>query len=144
MIIGRKEQKSKFSVPSMLIGNSCVLTTTTARNIGVIQDDELSMVNQISAICRSAYFHLRNIGQVRKYLNKQATEAIIHAFVSSRLDNGNAILYGLPKSQIDKLQRIQNTAARIILRIKKHDHISVHLKSLPIRERIELKKTTRH
>ena len=118
------------------------LRTISARNIGVIQDENLSMVGQISAICRSAYYHLRNIGQIRKYLDRSATETIIHAFVSSRLDNGNALLYGLPLSQLNRLQRLQNTAAHIILRLKKHDHISRHLQSLhwlPIKARIQFK-----
>lgn len=66
----------------------------------------------------------------------------MHAFVSSRLDNGNSLLYGLPQSQLKRLQRIQNTAARIILRLKKHDHISHHVKALhwlPVKARIDFK-----
>jgi hypothetical protein len=130
LLIRRKEQCAKISITSIKIGNCNVSTTTSARIISVIQDQELCMKDQVSSICRSAYFHLRNIGQLRKYLDKKATEAIIHAFVSSRLDNGNALLYGLPKSQISRLQRIQNTAALILLRLKKYDHISHHLKCL--------------
>jgi hypothetical protein len=130
LVIGKKEQRSRISIPSMTIGNSLVTTTTAARNIGVIQDHELNMEQQISSICRSAYFHLRNIGKIRKFLDEKATEAIVHAFISSRLDNGNSLLYGVPKKQIDRLQKVQNTAARIILHIRKFEHITHHIQSL--------------
>ena len=142
LVIGRKEQRDKISIPSIRVGDCDVKTTSCARNIGVIQDQDLSLVNQVNAICRAAYYHLRTIGQVRRYLNRQATEALVHAFVSSRLDNGNALLCGLPNIQLNRLQRIQNTAARIILRLKKNDHISHHLRLLhwlPVKCRIEFK-----
>ena len=142
LIIGRKDQREKIHISSIKVGDCNVKATNSARNIGVIQDHELSLVNQINAICRSAYHHLRVIGQIRKYLDRQATESLIHAFVSSRLDNGNSLLYGLPQAQLNRLQRIQNSAARLLLRLKKYDHISEQLKVLhwlPIRARIEFK-----
>ena len=140
--MGRKEQRSKVQIPSLKIGDCDVPVTTSARNIGIIQDHELSMERQVSAICRSAYFHLRNIGQIRKYLDSKATEAIVHAFITSRLDNGNALLFGISQTQIGRLQRIQNTTIRMILKLKKHDHISPHMRVLhwlPVRARIEFK-----
>ena len=142
LVIGRKEELAKVTLPDIEIGECHVSSSRSARNIGIIQDTELNMKDQINAICRSAYLHLQNIGQVRKYLDRKSTEAIVHAFVTSRLDNGNALLYGLPKSQIDKLQRIQNMAARIIVRSKKYEHITPHLKALhwlPVQARIEFK-----
>ena len=64
------------------------------------------------------------------------------AFISSRLDNANSLLYGLPDYQIKRLQRIQNTAARILTRTAKHDHITPVLKELhwlPVEKRIMYK-----
>ena len=142
LVLGKKEHRSKISIPSLMIGNSSVQVANSARNIGIIQDKELNMEKHISAICKSAHYHLRNIGQIRKYLNKKSTEAIVHAFVSSKLDNGNSLLYGLPLTQINRLQRVQNTAARIIMRLKKFEHVSGHLKSLhwlPVKARIDFK-----
>jgi hypothetical protein len=77
-----------------------------------------------------------------KYLTTEATTLVTHAFVSSRLDSNNPLLYGLPKTKLQKLQRIQNSAARIITRTKKNDHITPHLMDLhwlPITKRIEFK-----
>ena len=67
---------------------------------------------------------------------------IIHAFITSKLDYCNAILYGLPQAQLDKLQRMQNTAARIVSKTKKSQHITPVLRSLhwlPIHKRIVFK-----
>ena len=88
------------------------------------------MNQHISAICKSANYHLRNIGRSRKFLTKAATESLVHAFISSKLDYCNSLLYGAPHSQIKRLQNIQNTAARIITRIRKFDHISPTLHDL--------------
>ena len=63
-------------------------------------------------------------------------------FVTSRLDFKNALLYGLPHYLLDKLQRVQNTAARLLCGMGKYDHISATLKSLhwlPVKQRIEFK-----
>ena len=85
-----------------------------ARNIGVIYDSSMSMENHIMAICKAAFYHLRNISRIRKYLSSQTAEMLVHAFVSSRLDYCNSLLYGLPKELLKKLQHVQNVAARIV------------------------------
>ena len=67
---------------------------------------------------------------------------MIHAFVSSRLDYCNSLLYGLPELQIDKIQRVQNAAARLIFKKPKFCHITPVLSQLhwlPIKYRIEFK-----
>ena len=96
----------------------------------------------ISNIVRVSSFHIRNISRIRKYLNQSAAEQIIHAFVTSRLDNGNALFYGLPQNQISRLQHIQNTAARVVTLSRKSCHITPILKELhwlPVSQRIVFK-----
>ena len=66
----------------------------------------------------------------------------MHAFVSSKLDYCNALLYGLPKKQLDKLQRVLNCAARVVSKVRKHEHITPILASLhwlPVPQRIDYK-----
>ena len=58
------------------------------------------------------------IGQIRKYLDRKMTERLVHAFVTSRLDANNSLLYGLPNSAISKLQRVQNSAVRLVIGAK--------------------------
>ena len=85
-----------------------------ARNIGVIYDSSMSMENHIMAICKAAFYHLRNISRIRKYLSSQTAEMLVHAFVSSRLDYCNSLLYGLPKELLKKLQHVQNVALGLL------------------------------
>ena len=121
---------------------SCELRCGVARNFGVIYDSSMSMENHIMAICKAAFYHLRNISRIRKYLSSQTAEMLVHAFVSSRLDYCNSLLYGLPKELLKKLQHVQNVAARIVTHTRKCDHITpvlCQLHWLPIEERIVFK-----
>ena len=75
-------------------------------------------------VVKGAFYHLRNIAKIRKYIGAGTTEVLIHSFVSSRLDFCNSLLYGLPKYEVNKLQNVQNAAARVIAGLRKYDHIS--------------------
>ena len=79
---------------------------------------------------------------MRKFLSVECTEILVHAFVSSRLDYCNSLLHGSPKYILQKLQRAQNAAARLIKLSRKYDHITPHLMDLhwlPIEYRIQFK-----
>ena len=83
-----------------------------------------------------------NIGKIRHFLTRDAAERLVHAFISSCLDNLNSLLTGVPDYLIHRLQLIQNTAARIITRTKQREHITPVLHSLhwlPIKQRIDYK-----
>ena len=99
-------------------------------------------------ICRSqkpaknAYYHLHNIRRIRKFPSQEATCTIIHAFITSQVDYCNSLMNGLPENLIKKLQRVQNTAARLVFNLRKYDRITpalVTLHWLPVKYRIEFK-----
>ena len=73
---------------------------------------------------------------VRKSLTQDAAKTIVHAFVTSRIDYCNSILYGASAAHIRPLQNVLNAAARLILRKRKHDRITAWL---PVQQRIECK-----
>ena len=102
----------------------------------------MTIFPHISSICKSATYYLRNISRIRKFLSKKTTEILVHAFVSSKLDQCNSLLYNVPKCTLKKLQSVQNAAARLITCSKKYDHITPILKELhwlPVSERIKFK-----
>ncbi len=112
------------------------------RNLGVILDSNLSFENHISNVTKTAFFHLRNIAKLRNMLSVSDAEKLVHAFMTSRLDYCNALLGGCPASSINKLQIVQNAAARVLTRSRKYDHITPILQSLhwlPIKFRISYK-----
>ena len=102
----------------------------------------LSMRSHINSVCRSVSFAISKIGKIRRYLDQASAEKLVHSFISSRLDNCNSILFALHDKELNKLQRIQNMATRIITLSKKLDHITpvmYKLHWLPIHARIIFK-----
>ena len=132
----------QLTVPSLNFGCDFIAPSAHVRNIGVIFDSQLTMARNVNNICKSSFYHLRNIAKIRKFISVETTEIIVHAFVSSKLDNCNSLLFGLPHKLLNKLQSVQNAAARIITLSRKHDHITpilVKLHWLPIESRIKYK-----
>ena len=80
--------------------------------------------------CEACFFHLRNIAKIRDYLFTADTETLVHALITSKRDSCNSFIYGLPKSMIDRTQKVQNSAARSITRNEKLDHITPVMKKL--------------
>ncbi len=102
----------------------------------------LSFENHISNVTKTAFFHLRNIFKLRNMWSVSDAEKLVHAFMTSRLDYCNALLGACPASSINKLQIVQNAAARVLTRSRKYDHITPILQSLhwlPIKFRISYK-----
>ncbi len=102
----------------------------TVKNLGVLLDINLSFENHISHVTKTAFFHLRNIAKLRNMLSVSDAEQLVHAFMTSRLDYCNALLGGCPASSINKLQIVQNAAARVFTGSRKYDHITPILHSL--------------
>ena len=103
------------------------------------------MEKHVNSVCRSCYLQLRQISQIRRHITQDATKTLIHSFVISRLDNLNSMLYGTPQSLRNKIQKIQNHAARLVLGLRKSDHITqalFELHWLPVDRRIDYKLLT--
>ena len=142
LVITPSRSQNKVFIDKISIGDSDITPSKVARNLGIIFDDTMTMKDHVTAKVKSCHVQLRTIGKLRKYLSFEAAETLVHAFITSRLDNGNSLLYGLPDTQIQRLQRVQNTAVRILTRTRKFDHISPILKDLhwlPVTNRIKFK-----
>lgn len=141
IILCHPRQRHKLPDLTIQVGDSAVAPTPCTRNLGVLFDQSMSMVDQITAVCKATNFHLRNIGKIRKFLTKKSAETIIHALVTSRLDNNNGLLVGVPECQIKRLERLQKTAARIVLCTSRFQSVDIltTLHWLPIKERMSFK-----
>ena len=85
---------------------------------------------------------IKNIRQIKKFLTVESTQAVVQSLVLSRLDYCNSLYHGLPKFQISKLQRIQNSSAGLITCTPYHEHIKpvlMQLHCLPVPERVQFK-----
>ncbi|XP_059188467.1 uncharacterized protein LOC131971162 [Centropristis striata] len=145
LLIGSKSTLTKSQrtpAPPIIVDGFPVPFSSQVKSLGVILDNTLSFAPHIQNITRTAFFHLRNISRLRPSLTQSSTEILVHSFVTSRIDYCNALLTGLPTKLINRLQIIQNSAARIITRTKSADHITpvlIQLHWLPVQYRIQYK-----
>ena len=118
-------------------------STDVVNNLGVYLDSELTLERQVSKLCQVCYFHLRRLCTVRRSLSKESLRTLVHAFVTSRVDHCNGLLYGSYSYLLDRLQSVLNLAARLVLNIAKFSRISAAIRDelhwLLIRKRIEFK-----
>ena len=124
---------------SVNVGESMIIQSSKVRDLGVIFDQFLNFDDHITAICRSTHFHIRNICKIRKLLSYDACSTFIHALISCRLDYCNSILYNVPRSKTDRLQRLRNQCAHILTKSPHREHITPVLKKihwLKIQDRI--------
>jgi len=129
-------------IAAVNIAGSEIKTSVNARDLGVTLDQCLTMSTHVSNLCKSASFALKRIGNIRQYLDQPSTEKLVHAFVSSKLDYCNSLLYGLPDKEISKIQHIQNSAAQLVTKARRADHITPILRKLhwlPVRKRFIFK-----
>ena len=100
------------------------------RNLGFILDSNLTMKQRVIRICQTAYYELKRISSVRRYLTEDAAKQLVISCVLSRLDYCNSFLMGTPNSVIQPMQKVQNTAARLILGAPRHQNCTPLLQQL--------------
>ena len=100
MIIGTCQRLKKLQAMNIKVGGSVIKPSCQVKNLGSWFDSNLNMRHHITNICKACFFYLHNIRCIKKYLSRDSLLTLVHAFVTSRLDYCNALLYGLPKEQI--------------------------------------------
>jgi hypothetical protein len=142
LIIGSPHNLRSLPPLSLRVDTTVVQPVDTVRNLGVFMDSDGSMTSQVKGLCRTLNYQLRNIARIRKYLDEDSCHHIVRSLVTSRLDYGNSLLFGITSSHYNKLQRIQNKAARLICGARRREHISPYLARLhwlPVHERVNFK-----
>ena len=130
-----------FLPGSITLGSHNIPISDSARNLGVILDSNLFMKHVIK-ICQTAYFELKRISSVRRFLTEDAAKTLVTSYILSRLDYCNCLLMGTPNFVIQSPQKIKIFAARLVLLAPRHYHSTPLLGKLhwlPISERIKYK-----
>ena len=131
MLFTSKRTKHLHSLPtSITIGNAQILFTLSVKNLGITLDCHLTMNAHVSNIARTCYFELRRLASIRRFLTSTATATLVSAFVLSIIDYCYSLLVGSTHDVTSHLQRMQNYAARVILRLPMSSNIVTHVKSL--------------
>ena len=100
------------------------------------------MNSHITKLCQTLNYLLRNLFHIRSLLDDDSAKLIVNALITSRIDYCNSLLYGLPAKTLNRLQLVQNRAARLITKVKRTDHITPVLQSLhwlPVAKRVDYK-----
>ena len=119
--------------------------SVVVRNLGVLLDSELYMKQYISKIASTCSYHQKRLSQIYSSISRETVIQLVMFLVMSRIDYCNSVLAGLPASTLSPLQRVQNSAARLVLGLSRQSHITPALQQLhwlPVKSRIMFKIAT--
>jgi hypothetical protein len=143
ILIGTQARlRHESAIHEIKLDNASIKLAHSAKCLGVTIDSQLTLTEHVNFVCKSAHYHVRALRHVRKYVSEDIAKSIATSLVGARLDYCNAVFYGTSRNNIDKLQRVQNTLARVVKQRSKHDHITPLLSELhwlPIEARIRYK-----
>ena len=139
-----KKSKTTFPSPpkSFTLSDCDIEFSEYVRDLGVFLDSELSLRQHVTKTTQLAYIELKRIASIRSFLTEDATKTLVSSYILSRLDYCNSVYIGSPQSVIQPLQRIQNSAARLICKSPRNQNCTpllYKLHWLPIEQRIKYK-----
>ena len=128
MFVTSKRTKHLHNLPtSITMGNAKIPFKQCVKNFGFTLDCNLTMNAHVSKIARTCYFELRRLASIRRFLTSTATFTLVSAFVLSRIDYCNSLLFGSTHDVTSHLQRIQIYAARVISEFLDYISISIEM-----------------
>src|SRR6218665_2198326 len=141
--LGTRKQLAKLDMATHTADFPHFIFSSVVRDLelGVILDQEITFARHLNSLSRACYYQLRQFHTFARSLTPTAPATLVHSFVVSRLDYCSCLYTGLPATRLSCLDRVLRSAARLIGRIPKYDHISTYmsdiLRWLPARQRIE-------
>jgi len=123
-------RQSQLPSDPLAVGSDLVSPVSCVRDLGIFIDADLTMRTQVTQTCSKCFAALRQLRSIRRSVSNDVMQSLIVALVFSRLDYGSATLAGLPKQLMDRLQSVQNAAARLIFKACRRDHIQPLLRRL--------------
>ena len=139
---GNQHQLDKCKADTIDVAGDLILRTDSIKHPGMQMDSNLNFKQHITQKCCSAMFNFLRIKSIRHLLDKDTTASLCLSLCISHLDYCNSLLYGLPDTSINKLQRIQNMCACLVLRRSKFESATqalLQLHWLPVKQRIAFK-----
>jgi hypothetical protein len=129
--------------PLQLHDGTVIEPSTSVRSLGVTFDSELTMNAHVNSVTRACFYQLRQLRFVRSSLTPSCANMLVHAFISSRVDYCNSLLYGVTAQLTRRLQSVMNAAARLVCELGRFDHITPAMRDelhwLPVVQRIKFK-----
>ena len=117
-------------IKSAIFTNQCIRFSQFFKNIGVYVDKNLILNSHVNFIASHCYTVLTDIGRIKKNLQKARIENLVHAVIASRLDYCNSLPMNIIKVNLSKFQKLQNSAARLVLGKRRKESGSDALRAL--------------
>ena len=97
---------------SVTVGDSNIKPSSCVRYLGSWFDSRIDMERHVNSVCKSCFGQIRQISHIRQFLTTGATKSLVNSLVTSRLDYCNALLYGVPKTILNKLKCSKHSCTR--------------------------------
>ena len=124
------------------VGDVSVNFSESAKNLGFHLDSKIAMNFHIKNISKAIYLEIRKLKHISKFVDENSLKTLAASYILTRIDYCNALFKGMPKYKFDQLQKLQNFAAKVILRKTIYDHVTpclIHLHWLPVCFRVDFK-----
>ena len=102
LLLGNPQQRSKHVYSSIFFRGNILTPSDKCRNLGVIFDSDLTFKSRTSDVCRSSFYHIRQLRQIRASLGINVSVLLANALVSSELDYCNSLFYNLPAKSLNR------------------------------------------
>ena len=142
MLLGTRQRLATIELPSINVAGSPIELVPSLKSLGVTIDSGLTFDRHINNICRASYFNIRALRQIRSALTRETARSVAASLVQTRLDYCNSIFVGTTVKNLSKLQRVQNSLARVVTGHRKREHITpvlMNLHWLRVEDRIKYK-----
>ena len=142
LVASQRKVKKVEPGSGVSVAGTKIAYSETLKSLGVTLDQSLTFDQHVQGVVKASNYHIRALRHIRPMLDREVANTIACSIVSTRLDYCNSLLYGTKVSNIKKLQRVQNSLARVVACSNLRDHITPVLKELhwlPVKQRIEYK-----
>ena len=123
MIVAPEALKKLIIINGVFVGDTCIRFVEEAKNLGICIDSTLTFDVQVNKVAKGCHATLRQLARIKKFLTKQDLQTLVSALVLSKIDCCNSLYYKLKSCSIKKLQSIQNSAARIVMKTNRFDRV---------------------
>ena len=130
LLLYPKSMSNGIVIHGTIFEDQCIRFSESVKNVGVWLDMHLNLETHVNKIVSHCYKLLKDISIILSVLSRKHTEMLIHAVISSRLDYCNSIFFNMDKSNLYKLQKVQNAAARLIVQKRRTESMRDTLKEL--------------
>ena len=118
LVIAPPSIQPEIVIRGVFIQNICIRFVKSAKNLGIILDEELSFESQINKVVKGCYGTIKDLSQIKGFLTEEQLKQLVSSYIFSLIDYCNALYYGINANLTMKLQRVQNCAARLVSKAK--------------------------